>query len=230
MTNRKSAYWVIPPKAAGALVAHLEVVLATYAQPDAARFPVWCLDEQPVPLLKETRVPRAAPPPPRRVAYADERAGTASLFLVGAPRAGWRPVSVRERRTKSDWAVAMAALVRGRYATAAKGILVCANLHTHTLGACDEACDPATAWSLRSRLECRPTPKHGSWLNLAENAWSARTRRGVPGRRCATTGPLREETAAWHQHTNDKQRGVAGQFRSDDARRKLKSLYPKIKG
>jgi hypothetical protein len=230
MTNRKIEYWVIPPQADGAFVAHMEVVLDTYAQPYEERFPVLCMDEQPVQLLQETRVPlKATTTQPRRVDYAYERAGTASLFMFCEPLAGWRQVSGREQRTKIDWALEMADFLRGRYAAAEKVILVCDNLNTHTIGAFYEAFDPATAWSLLSRLEFRHTPKHGSWLNIAENELSAMTRQGVTGRRFATIDDLRAETAAWHQHTNDKQRGVGWQFRIDDARRKLKSLYPKIK-
>jgi hypothetical protein len=222
---------VIPPKADGEFVAHMEVVLDTYAQPYDERFPVVCMDEQPVQLLKETRVPLAATKTqPRRVDYEYERAGTASLFLFCEPLAGWRQVSVREQRTKIDWAWEMAELLRGRYAEAEKVILVCDQLNTHTLGAFYEAFDPATAWSLIRRLELRPTPKHGSWLNIAENELSALTRQCINGRRFATIDELREETTAWHDYTNEKQRGVDWQFRINDARTKLKSLYPKIKG
>lgn len=231
MTNRKIEYWVIPPKADGEFVAHMEVVLDTYAQPYDERIPVLCMDEQPVQLLKETRVPIAATKTrPRRVDYEYERAGTASIFLFCEPLAGWRQVSVREQRTKIDWAIEMADLLRGRYAKAEKVILVCDNLNTHTIGAFYEAFDPDTARSLIRRLEFRHTPKHGSWLNIAENELSALTRQCVHGRRFATIDELRAETAAWHQHTNGRQRGVDWQFRIDDARRKLKSLYPKIKG
>jgi hypothetical protein len=231
MTNRKIEYWVIPPKADGEFVAHMEVVLDTYAQPYNERFPVLCMDEQPVQLLKETREPIAATTTrPRRVDYEYERAGTASIFMFCEPLAGWRQVSVREQRTKIDWAIEMAELVRGRYAKAEKVILVCDNLNTHTIGAFYEAFAPDTAWSLIRRLEIRHTPKHGSWLNIAENELSALTRQCVNGRRFALIGELREETAAWHQYTNDKQRGVDWHFRIGDARTKLKSLYPKIKG
>src|SRR5262249_28375837 len=210
-------------------------VLDPYAQPYDKGFSVLCRDEQRVQLLKETRVPLAATKTrPRRVDYEYERAGTASLFMFCEPLAGWRQVSVREQRTKIDWGLEMAELLRGRYAQAEKVILGCDNLNTHTIGAFYEAFHPATAWSLIGPREFRHTPKHGSWLNIAENELSAMTRQCVHecvhGRRFATLGQLREETAAWHQHTNHKQRGVDWQFRIDDARRKLKSLYPKIKG
>jgi hypothetical protein len=229
MTNRKVEYWVIPPEADGEFVANMEVVLETYAQPYDCRYPVLNMDEQPIQLLKETRVPIAATKGhPRRVDYEYERAGTASIFLFCEPLRGWRQVHVRERRTKIDWALEVAELLRGRYAAAEKVILVCDNLNTHTIGAFYEAFDPEAARALVRRLEFRHTPKHGSWLNIAENELSAMTRQCVRGRRFATIDELRRETAAWHEYTNEKQRGVDWQFRIGDARIKLKSLYPKI--
>ena len=230
MTKRKIEYWVIPPDADGEFVANMEVVLETYAQPYDSRHPVLCMDEQPIQLLKETRAPMPATKErPRRVDYEYERAGTASIFMFCEPLAGWRYVSVRERRTKIDWAQEVAALLQGRYASAEKIILVCDNLNTHTIGAFYEAFDPETARALVRRLEFRHTPKHGSWLNIAENELSAMTRQCVHGRRFSTIAELTEETTAWQQSINDKQRGVDWQFRIDDARSKLKSVYPKIK-
>ena len=229
MTNRKIEYWVIPPEADGEFVAHLEVVLDTYAQPYDARYPVLCMDEQPIQLLNETRVPiPATRKHPRRVDYEYERAGTASLFLFCEPLAGWRQVAVRQRRTKIDWAAEVEELLRTRYASAEQVILVCDNLNTHTPGAFYETFDPATARSLVRRLELRHTPKHGSWLNIAENELSSLTRQCLHGRRFGTVDVMRQETAAWHQVVNATQRGVDWQFRLDDARLKLKSLYPKI--
>ena len=229
MTPRKLEYWVIPPEADAEFVAHMEVVLDTYALPYDRRFPVLCMDEQPVQLLKETRAPiPGTKDHPRRVDYEYERAGAASLFLFCEPLAGWRQVTVRERRTKVDWAREVAELLRTRYRGAEKVILVCDNLNTHTIGAFYEAFDAATARALVKRLEFRHTPKHGSWLNIAENELSAMTRQCVQGRRFATIEDLRAETAAWSSSVNGKQRGVDWQFRIDDARIKLKSLYPKI--
>jgi hypothetical protein len=228
MTNRKIEYWVIPPEADGEFVACMEDVLETYAQPYDSRHPVLCMDEQPVQLLNETRTPIAATKEhPRRVDYEYERAGTASIFMFCEPLAGWRQVTVRERRTKIDWALEVEELLRTRYAAADKVILVCDNLNTHTKGAFYEAFDPETARSIVRRLEFRHTPKHGSWLNVAENELSSMTRQCVRGRRFGTIEMLRTETAAWQQHQNVKQRGVDWQFRIADARTKLKSLYPK---
>jgi DDE superfamily endonuclease len=229
MTRRKIEYWVIPPEADGEFVAAMEEVLETYARPYDARRPVLCMDEQPVQLLKETRVPIAATKNhPRRVDYEYERAGTASIFMFCEPLSGWREVAVRERRTKIDWAKEVEELLRTRYASADKVILVCDNLNTHTKGAFYEAFEPETARAILRRLEFCYTPKHGSWLNIAENELSSMTRQCLKDRRFATIARLRKQTAAWHKRSNARQRGVDWQFKVDDARVKLKSVYPKI--
>jgi hypothetical protein len=229
MTKRKIAYWVIPPEADAEFVASMEEVLDVYARAYDARYPVVCMDEQPIQLLRETRTPIAATPRrPRRVDYEYERAGTASIFVFCEPLSGWREVSVRERRTKVDWAQEVERLLRTRYARADEVTLVCDNLNTHTKGAFYEAFDPERARRLVRRLDFCHTPKHGSWLNIAENELSAMTRQCIRGRRFATVELLRAETAAWHEYTNDRQRGVDWQFRVGDARMKLKSVYPKL--
>ena len=229
MTDRKLEYWVIPPEADAEFVAGMEEVLDTYAAPYDSKYPVLCMDEQPVQLLKETRTPiPATKDHPRRIDYEYERAGTASVFLFCEPLAGWRSVSIRERRTKVDWALEVAELLGTRYAEAEKVILVCDNLNTHTKGAFYQAFPPAEARAIVRRLEFRHTPKHGSWLNVAENELSSMTRQCLRGRRFGTVEELREETSAWQQRTNDTQRGVEWQFRIDDARTRLKSLYPKL--
>jgi hypothetical protein len=229
MTGRNIQYWVIPPKASGEFVAAMENVLDTYAEPYDPRFPKLCMDEQPVQLLKETRQPiPATKDHPKRVDYEYERAGTASIFMFTEPLVGWREVQVREHRTKVDWAVEMARLLRTRYQAAEKVILICDNLNTHTPGAFYEAFPAAEARELVKRLEFRYTPKHGSWLNVAENELSSMTRQCVGDRRFGSIEELRCETTAWASDSNEKQRGVDWQFYIDDARRKLKSLYPKI--
>lgn len=229
MTQRKIDYWVIPPQADAEFVAGMEEVLDTYAEPYDSKYPKLCMDEQPIQLLNETRAPIAATKDhPRRVDYEYERAGTASLFMFCEPLSGWRQVTVRERRTKIDWAIEVEELLRSRYASAEKVILICDNLNTHTKGAFYEAFDPETARAVVRRLEFCHTPKHGSWLNVAENELSSMTRQCVTGRRFATIAALRSETTAWQKHSNARQRGVDWQFRVDDARVKLKSVYPKI--
>ena len=230
MTNRKIEYWVIPPEADGEFVAAMENVLDTYAKPYDPQVPVLCMDEQPVQLLKETRVPVAATKDhAKRVDYEYERAGTAAVFMFAEPLAGWREVAVRERRTKVDWAVEMARLLERRYATCDKVIVVCDDRNTHTAGAFYEAFDPERARALVRRIEFCCTPKHGSWLNVAENELSSMTRPCVKDRRFGDIETLREETAAWSSDVNSTQRGVDWQMKIDDARCKLKSVYPTIK-
>lgn len=220
---------MIPPEADAEFAASMEEVLDVYARPYNFRYPVMCMDEQPIQLLKETRQPIAGTKKhPRRVDYEYERAGTASIFMFCEPLSGWRQVSVRTRRTKVDWAQEVEELLRTRYASVDKVILVSDNLNTHTKGAFYEAFEPERARSLVRKLEFCHTPKHGSWLNIAENELSSMTRQCVTGRRFATVEELREETKAWHDHVNARQRGVDWQFKVEDARVKLKSVYPKL--
>jgi hypothetical protein len=227
MTQRKIQYWVIPPQANGEFVACMENLLETYAQPYDPRFPVVCMDEQAVQLLKETRGPLAPTKTrARRVDYEYERAGTASVFMFTEPLRGWRQVRSRPHRTKVDWAEEMAALLQTRYAAAEKVRLVCDNLNTHTMGAFYEAFAAPQARDLVRRLEFRYTPKHGSWLNIAENELSVMTRQCLHNRRFGEPQQLAEEVAAWSTASNEKQRTVDWQFKIDDARLKLKSLYP----
>jgi len=229
MTNRKIQYWVIPPQANSEFVASMEEVLETYSRPYDACFPVVCMDEQPVQLVRETRTPRRATKThPRRLDYEYERAGMASIFLVCEPLRGWREVRIRQRRTKVDWALEIEALLRTRYARARQVVLVCDNLNTHTPGAFYETFAPDQARAIVRRLKFCHTPKHGSWLNIAENELSSLTRQCLHGRRIGRLAVLRQETSAWHTISNRQQRGVDWQFRIDDARVKLKSLYPKM--
>jgi hypothetical protein len=207
----------------------MEEVLDVYVRPYDLRYPVLCMHEQPIQLLKETRTPIAGTKKhPRRVDYEYERAGTASIFMFCEALAGWRQVSVRERRTKVDWAQEMESLLRTRYRSAKKVVLVCDNLNTHTKGAFYEAFQPAVARALVQRLEFCHTPKHGSWLNIAENELSSMTRQCVTGRRFATAEDLSTQKTAWHEHSNARQRTVDWHFKVDDARLKLKSIYPKL--
>ena len=208
----------------------MEDVLETYEKPYDPQCPVLCMDEQPVQLLRETRVPiPATKEHSKRVDYEYERAGTANIFMFTEPLAGWREVAVRETKTKTDWAVETARLLEGRYAHCEKVILVSDNLNTHTKGAFYEAFEPERARRLVRRIEFHHTPKHGSWLNIAENELSSLTRQCVSGRRFADLKTLQEETSAWSTDVNSSQRGVDWQMKIDDARCKLKSVYPKIK-
>jgi hypothetical protein len=230
MTNRKLAYWVIPPDADAEFVASMEEVLDTYEKPYDSNCPVLCMDEQPVQLFKEVRQPiPATATRPRRVDYEYERAGTANIFMFTEPLAGWRQATTREFKTKVDWARAMAEILEGRYADCQRIILVCDNLNTHTKGAFYEAFEPQRAFQLVRRIQFCHTPKHGSWLNIAENELSSLTRQCVAGRRFGDIQTLAREIDAWSTDVNTTQRGVDWQMRIDDARNKLKSIYPKIR-
>lgn len=204
-------------------------VLDTYALPYNPAVPVLAMDEQPVQLLKETRCPIIATVNhPRRVDYEYERAGTASIFMFAEPLLGWRDVQVRPHRTKVDWALEMGRLLETRYQSAERVILVCDNLNTHTMGAFYETFNAEHARALVRRLEFCYTPKHGSWLNVAENELSSMTRQCLKDHRFGDIPEIAQATNAWSIHSNTHQRGVDWQFRISDARMKLKSLYPKI--
>jgi DDE superfamily endonuclease len=221
---------VIPPEADGEFVAHMEKVLDVYEKPYDSAQPVLCMDEQPVQLVKETRqVIAATAKHARRVDYEYERAGTASIFMFTEPMAGWREATARESRTKLDWAQEAARLIEGRYRKCEKITLVCDNLNTHTIGAFYEAFSPARARKLVRRIEFCNTPKHGSWLNIAENELSSLTRQCLHGRRIGNLATLRQEISAWSTDVNKTQRGVDWRMKISDARYKLKSVYPKFK-
>jgi len=230
MTQRAIQYWVIPPEQDAEFVASMEEVLDVYQSPYDKDYPVVCMDEQPVQLTKETRktIP-ATKHTAKRQDYEYERAGTASIFMFTEPLAGWREATARQRRTKTDWANEVARLLDGRYSECKKIILVCDNLNTHTKGAFYEAFEPARARALLRKIEFCYTPKHGSWLNIAENELSAMTRQCLKDRRVPNLQELRSEIHSWSIATNRKQRGVDWQMKIDDARLKLKSVYPKIK-
>ena len=229
MTKRKIQYWVIPPDCDAEFVANMEDVLAVYAKPYNPQVPVLCMDEQPVQLVKEVKQPiEATADHPRRVDYEYERAGVANVFMFAEPLAGWRQVEIRESKTKVDWAIEMAGLLEGRYADCERVIVVCDNLNTHTKGSFYEAFEPERAFALAQQVEFHYTPKHGSWLNIAENELSSMTRQCVAGRRMPDMKTLAEQTAAWAEDVSIKQRTVDWQMKLDDARYKLKSVYPKI--
>jgi recombinational DNA repair ATPase RecF len=219
---------VIPPKHDGEYVARMEDVLDVYQRPYDPEAPVLCMDEQPVQLVKEVRTPiPVAPGSPKRVDYEYERAGTANIFMFTEPKTGWRQVHATQRRTKIDWALEIGEHLDGRYAKVAKVVLVMDNLSTHKLGSLYDAFPPAKARSLAKRLEIHYTPKHGSWLNIAENELSALTTQCL-SRRIGTLDELRQEVAAWESKRNDNGVRVKWRFTIDRAREKLRSVYPQI--
>ena len=230
MTKRKIAYWVIPPEQAAACVACMEDVRETSAHAYDPQYPVLCMDEQPVQLRKATRVPIAATTKHgRRVDYEYERNGTASIFMFAEPLSGFRQATARIRRTKTDWASEVAQMLDTRYAACEDVTLVCDNLNTHTKGAFYEAFAPARARAYIKRIHFCSTPKHGSWLNVAECELSCLTSQCLHDRRIGALTEVQSDIAAWSNKTNAKQRGVDWQCRLENARVKLKRLYPKIK-
>ena len=230
MTKRKIEYWVIPPEADAEFVACMEEVLEIYAKPYYPKNPVLTMDEQPVQLIGETRVPiPATKDHPERVDYEYERKGTASIFMFAEPLASFRQTTARPRRTKVDWAIEVAQLMDTRYADCETITLVNDNLNTHTKGAFYEAFPPDKAREYVRRLDIVHTPKHGSWLNVAECELSCLTSQCLAGRRIGELETLQSEIKAWSDKTNTKQRGIDWQFTVENARTKLKKLYPKFK-
>jgi hypothetical protein len=230
MTKRMIEYWVIPPEADAEFVANMEEVLETYEKAYDSAHPVLCMDEQPVQLLKETRTPiEATQEHGKRVDYEYERNGTASIFMFAEPLACFRQATARPQRTKVDWALEVAGLLDTRYIDCEQVTLVMDNLNTHTQGAFYEAFEPERARAYLRRLDFCFTPKHGSWLNVAECELSCMTSQCLRGRRIGELEVLQSEIATWAEKTTAKQRGIDWQFKIDDARLKLKRLYPKIK-
>jgi hypothetical protein len=206
----------------------MEDVLAVYDRPYDPAVPVVCMDEQPVQLIKETRQPiPAAPGHPARVDYEYERNGTAAIFMFTEPKAGWRNVAVREQRTKIDWAYEVRDLLDGRYSGVSKITLVMDNLNTHTRGSLYEAFPPVEARRLAQRLEIHYTPKHGSWLNIAENELSTLTCQCL-SRRIGTLQEMRTQVNAWKKQRNHTSSCVDWRFTIDRAREKMRRVYPLI--
>jgi hypothetical protein len=205
----------------------MEDVLAVYARPYDASRPVVCMDEKPYQLLDHARDPiPAAPGRDRREDSEYVRHGTCCIFCWVEPIAGWRRVDAQPRRTKTDWAHQVRHLLTIEYPDATTVVLVMDNLNTHGIGSLYEAFEPAEAFALAQRLEIHHTPKHGSWLNIAEIELSALTRQCLD-RRIADLEILNTELAAWQAATNTAQRQVQWHFTTEDARTKLRHLYPK---
>ena len=220
--------WVIPPKQNAAFVANMEDVLEIYKRPYNSAIPVVCMDEQPTQLIKETRRKIAVEPGKvERVDYEYERNGTAVNFMFTESLASWRKVNVRQRKTSIDWAYEVKELLDKDYAGAEKVILVCDNLNTHKVASFYEAFEPREARRLAECLEIHYTPKHGSWLNVAEIELSVFTKQCLD-RRIPDMATLQQEAKALCRKRNAHQKAVDWQFTTEKARIKLKRLYPQI--
>ena len=206
----------------------MEDILDLYHRPYDPDVPLICMDEKPVQLLGESREPlRATLHNPSRYDYEYIRNGTASIFLFTEPLKGWRKVNALRQRTKVDWARDVKDLLEIDNSNARKIILVCDNLNTHTIGAFYAAFPPEEASMLVKRLEIHHTPKHGSWLNIAEIELSALSRQCLD-RRMDNLILLGQETKMWEIIRNQAQKPVNWQFTSENARIKLKRLYPQF--
>ena len=204
----------------------MEDILSVYARICDPIRPVACMDEKPCQLLAHARGP--VPARPGRDLREDSeyvRCGTCSIFVRAEPLAGWRRVRALPQRTRIDWAGQVKELLTVNYPDAESVVLVMDNLNTRNIASLYEAFAPAEAFALAQRLEIHHTPKHGSWLNIAEIELSALTRQCL-NRRISDLGLLSQELAAWQAATNADQRQVDWHFTTDDARVKLHHLYP----
>jgi hypothetical protein len=219
---------VIPPDANADFVCAMEDVLEVYQRPYDPKHPMVCVDEATKQLFKETRhvIPAAAGRPERHD-YEYERNGTANLFMIFEPLGGRRRVKVTERRTKLDFAHVIREIVDEDYADTETIVLVMDNLNTHKPASLYEAFAPAEARRILDRLEIHYTPKHGSWLDMAEIELNVLTKQCLD-RRIPDQPTLIEEVLAWETPRNESECKVDWHFTTDDARTKLKRLYPSI--
>ena len=220
--------WVIGRARNGQFVADMEKVLETYKLPYDTRYPVVCMDESPKQLIKETR--QSIPMKPgkeKRIDYEYERNGTCNIFMASEPLKGTRHIQITERKTKKDWAIFVKSIADNYYKEAEKITLVMDNLNTHQPGSLYEVFEPKEASRICNRYNFIYTPKHGSWLNMAEIELNV-LRRQCLSRRIDNIETVRRETKAWQEYRNNLNAKINWQFKTKDARIKLKRLYPSI--
>ena len=218
--------YCIPPKQNAAFVCQMEDVLSVYCKPYNKKLPQVCMDETSKQLTKETRIPiKPSPGSVERFDSEYERNGTSNIFISYEPLTGQRVVKATNRRTKIDWAQFMKELVDDHYRDAEKIIIVMDNLNTHTKSSLYEAFKPDEAKRIADKLEIHFTPKHGSWLNMAEIELSHLSRQCL-NRRIEDREKLASEIAAWSEVRNKARIKTDWCFTTDDARIKLKKLYP----
>jgi hypothetical protein len=220
---------VIPPEQNGSFVANMEMILDVYKRPYDMHYPVVCMDESPKQLIEETKTPiPAVPGKPAKHDYEYKRNGVCNIFMACEPLAGKRVVKITERKTKKDWAQFVYEISE-LYLDATKITLVMDNLATHSPGALYEAFSPEKAKALWDRFEFVFTPKHGSWLNMAEIELNVLIGQCL-GRRIDNIAEVECEASAWQEHRNNKNATVNWQFTTEDARIKLHRLYPTLEG
>jgi len=220
--------WCIPPKANAAFVCAMEDILEVYKRPYNPEEPIVCMDETAKQLIKELRrIISAEPGKPARFDYEYERNGVSNLFMFYEPFGGKRYVVVTDRRTKIDWAHQIKELLDVHYPDANKVVLVMDNLNTHSGSSLYETFKPAEARRLLDRLEIHYTPKHGSWLNIAEIELRILIDQCL-NRRIPDKQTLKHEVNQWQKQRNFVEAKVDWRFATDDARIKLKRLYPTL--
>jgi hypothetical protein len=234
-----SKYWCIPKENDSHFVAHMEDILGIYQRPYNPLIPVLCMDEKPIQLLDEI-IERVSAKPlrkdpetglvkhgePKKMDYQYERCGVASIFVFCEPLRGWRYVTALERRTKGDFAMMVKKISDTFYPDIERMILVADNLNTHNISSFYQAYQPKIAYQLAQKFEFHHTPLHGSWLNIAECELSSLAIQALKNQRINSVGLLNEILNDWQFDRNLRQKGVNWQFTSEDARIKLKRLYP----
>jgi hypothetical protein len=206
----------------------MEDVLELYGMPRDENIPLVCMDEQPIQFLGDKVKPiEMKPGRVKKEDYEYERCGTCSIFMFSAPLESWRHVEAQEHRTRVDWAYQIDALLTNHFPNVHKIRLVMDNLNTHTKGSLYQAFPPQKALALARRLEIHYTPKHGSWLNMAEIELSVLTMQCL-GRRIKDIETLKLEISAWERARNSAEKNIDWQFTTNNARDKLKRLYPCI--
>lgn len=222
--------WCIPPKQNADFAANMEDVLTVYARLYDKDYPVVCMDEKPFQLLGERYEPIPMSKNNHKEKYdcEYERKGTSSIFLFTEPLGGWRHACALPQRKKIDWANQVKWLLDEKYPNVKKVVLVMDNLNTHKISSLYETFPPKEALRLAQRLEIHYTPKHGSWLNIAEIELSALTIQCLLKKRIPSLLELNGQLSAWHINRNALQKGLDWHFTTDDARNTLKHIYPVV--
>lgn len=223
--------WCIPPKQNADFVAHMEDVLEVYSRPYDKNRPVVCMDEKPFQLLDECLEPIPMSKGNHVKKYDCEyvRKGSCSIFMFTEPLGQWREAHALPHRTSEDWAHQIKWLVDEQYPKVEKIVLVMDNLNTHSISSLYKTYSPEEAFRISQKLEIHYTPKHGSWLDIAEIELSSLTIQALLGERIPSIDSLNERLSAWSLIRNSSQKGVDWQFTTSNARTKLKHLYPIIK-
>ncbi len=218
--------WVIPAKQSADFVANMENVLDVYKRQYSFNYPVVCMDESPKQLIAETRIPEKMKDGSKLIDYEYSRKGVCNIFIANEPLAGRRTVKITERKTKKDWAEFIKEIADD-YKDAKKITLVMDNLNTHKASSLYDRFQPKEAKRIWDRFEFVFTPKHGSWLNMAEIELNVLNKQCL-NRRIDNIDTVKQEVEAWQNHRNNKDAKINWRFTTEKSRIKLKRLYPSI--